>query len=60
MWNNVGIIRTKGGLNEALNFIEESINKVGYLTKLRFLSAKEIVTSALKREKSLGAHFLKE
>ncbi|NPA11360.1 MAG: FAD-binding protein [Epsilonproteobacteria bacterium] len=60
MWQKVGIIRTKGGLNEALKFIEENIQNVGYLTKLRFLSAAEIVKSAIKREKSLGAHYIKE
>ena len=57
MWNNVGIIRTKKGLLEALDFIENSIDNVGRLTKLRFLTAREIVKQALKREKSLGAHF---
>jgi L-aspartate oxidase len=57
MWQNVGIIRTKKGLEEALEFIENSIPKVGRLTKLRFLTAKEMVIQALKREKSLGAHF---
>jgi L-aspartate oxidase len=57
MWKNVGIIRTKKGLNEALDFIENTIPKVGRLTKLRFLTAREMVIQALKREKSLGAHF---
>ena len=57
MWKNVGIIRTKEGLIEALEFIENSIDKLGRMAKLRFLTAREIVKSALKREKSLGAHY---
>lgn len=60
MWNNVGIIRTKIGLEEALNFVNENINKVGRLTRMRFLTAREIIKAALKREKSLGAHFRKD
>ena len=60
MWEKVGIIRTKRGLNYALEFIENSMDKVGYLTKLRFVTAKEIVKAALKREKSLGTHFRKD
>jgi L-aspartate oxidase len=60
MWKNVGIIRTKRGLEEALNFVNENINKVGRLTRMRFLTAREIIKAALKREKSLGAHFRKD
>ncbi len=57
MWKNVGIIRTKEGLNEAIEFIENSMDKVGRMAKLRFLTAKEIVKSALERKESLGAHY---
>ncbi len=60
MWKNVGIIRIESGLNEALNFIESSIPKLGRLARLRFLTAREIVKSALKRKKSLGAHYRKD
>jgi L-aspartate oxidase len=60
MWKNVGIIRKQTGLNEALNFIEETIPKLGRLAKLRFLTAREIVKAALKRKKSLGAHYRKD
>jgi L-aspartate oxidase len=59
MWNNVGIIRTEKGLNEALNFIENNLNKVGVLTKYRFLTAKSIVIQAKNRKQPLGAHFIK-
>jgi len=57
MWDNVGIIRNEEKLKEALEFVENSIDKVGRITKLRFLTAKEIIIQALKREKSLGAHY---
>jgi len=59
MWQNVGIVREEKGLKEALDFIENTIPKVGRITKLRFLTAKEIVKSALKRKKPLGAHYIK-
>ena len=32
--------------------------EVGRLLKLRLLTAKEIVKSALKRKKSVGAHYI--
>jgi len=61
MWDDVGIIRTKKGLQEALEFIESTLHKpIGRLLKLRLLTAKEIVTSALKRETSIGVHYIKE
>ena len=60
MWKNVGIIRNKKGLIETLEFIEQSIPKVGRLTKLRFLTAQEIVKAALNRKESLGAHYRKD
>jgi len=61
MWDKVGIIRTKKDLCEALEEIEDMLMQdVGRLLKLRLLTSKEIVKSALKREKSLGAHYIKE
>ena len=60
MWKNVGIVRDEKGLKEALNFIEETIPKVGRMAKLRFLTAKEIVKAALERKNSLGAHYRKD
>ncbi len=60
MWKNVGIIRKESGLKEALEFIENNIPKLGRLTRFRFLTAREIVESALKRKKSLGAHYRKD
>jgi len=60
MWENVGIIRSEKGLKKALNFIEETIPKLGRMAKLRFLTAKEIVKSALNRKESIGAHYRKD
>lgn len=61
MWNDVGIVRTEKGLQEALDFIEETLHKhIGRLLKLRLFTAKEIVTSALKRKTSIGVHYMKE
>ncbi|MCH5323205.1 MAG: L-aspartate oxidase [Helicobacter sp.] len=58
MWNKVGIIRTESGLNEALGGVEVMLQSgVGRLLKLRLLSAKNIIQSALKREESIGAHY---
>ncbi|MEA1955500.1 MAG: L-aspartate oxidase [Campylobacterota bacterium] len=57
MWENVSIVRTKDGLNEALEQINALLNeKIGKLLKFRLLTAKEIVLSALAREKSVGVH----
>jgi len=61
MWDNVGIVREKNELKKALKKIDEFLKKdVGRLLYLRLLCAKEVVKSALNREKSLGAHFIKE
>jgi len=61
MWDDVGIVRTKKGLQEALSFIEETLEKqIGRFLKLRLLTAKEIVQSALQREGSIGVHYMKE
>jgi L-aspartate oxidase len=59
MWQNVGIIRTNKGLKETLSFIEENLENLGRLTKLRFLTAREIVKAALNSN-SLGAHYKKD
>jgi len=57
MWENVSIIRTKSGLNDALSSINALLNeKIGRLLKFRLLTAKEIVVSALERQESVGVH----
>ena len=61
MWGNVSIIRTKSGLNDALTSINALLNEnIGKLLKFRLLTAKEIVVSALKRDKSIGVHIIQE
>jgi L-aspartate oxidase len=57
MWENASIVRTKSGLNGALEQINVLLNeKIGKLLKFRLLTAKEIVLSALARDKSIGVH----
>ena len=61
MWENVSIIRTKRGLNDALESINVLLNeKIGTLLKFRLLTAKEIVLGALSRDKSIGVHTIEE
>jgi len=61
MWENVSIIRTKSGLNDALDTINVLLNeKIGKLLKFRLLTAKEIVISALNRSESIGVHTIQE
>ncbi len=59
MWDKVSIVRTQQGLKEALEVIEHMLNEnIGRLLHLRLLSAKEIVSSALKRTYSIGVHYI--
>ncbi len=61
MWKNVSIARTKTGLYEAQEAIQQMLaDKVGRLLKLRLLTALSIVEAALKRETSIGVHYIKE
>ncbi|QOP46337.1 L-aspartate oxidase [Sulfurimonas paralvinellae] len=61
MWENVSIIRTKNGLNDALDTINALLNeKIGKLLKFRLLTAREIVLSALNRSESIGVHTIQE
>ncbi|MDD2356749.1 MAG: L-aspartate oxidase [Thiovulaceae bacterium] len=61
MWDKVSIVRTKQGLSDALGQIDALLNeKIGKLLKFRLLTARAIVTSALKREKSIGVHTIEE
>lgn len=58
MWNKVGISRTQSGLDSAFGGIEVMLlSEIGRLLKLRLLVAKKIITSALNRKVSLGAHY---
>lgn len=61
MWQNAGIKRTKSGLDSALGGIEVMLlGDIGRLLKLRLLTARKIIQSALERKESLGAHYISE
>lgn len=61
MWQNVGIRRTKSGLDSALCGIEVMLlGDIGRLLKLRLLTAQKIIQSAMERKESLGAHYISE
>jgi len=61
MWNYAGTIREKQTLQTALNRVKEMLGlPIGKLLRLRLLVSQEIITSALKRKTSLGAHYIKE
>lgn len=61
MWENVSIVRTKTGLNRALEQINALLKEnIGKLLQFRLLTAREIVKSALAREKSIGVHTIQE
>ncbi len=60
MWSYAGIKRDEKNLQKALNRVEEMLKlSIGKLLRLRLLSSKEIIKSALKRKESLGAHYIK-
>ncbi len=60
MWNNAGIIRYEDNLQTAIDRVEEMLKlSIGKLLRLRLLSSREIIKSALKRKESLGAHYIK-
>ncbi|KIM11087.1 MAG: aspartate oxidase [Sulfuricurvum sp. PC08-66] len=59
MWDDVGIVRTREGLLRAKTFIDGALSQsIGRLVRLRLLTAKAIVEAALKRETSLGVHYI--
>lgn len=61
MWENVSIIRTKRGLEDALETINALLKeKIGKLLQFRLLTAREIVRSALARKNSIGVHTIEE
>ena len=60
MWDNVSIVRSKKGLESALSEVETLLkSQVGRLLKLRLLTAKNVIESALKRKTSVGVHYIK-
>ncbi|MDD5051897.1 MAG: L-aspartate oxidase [Sulfuricurvum sp.] len=59
MWDNVSIVRTTEGLQEAKKAVEIMLNdEIGRLLKLRLLSAKAIIDGALNRSESIGVHYI--
>ena len=57
MWNYVSIVRRRSGLKKALDEVEAILQgEVGHLLRLRLLTAKEIIQSALDRKESIGVH----
>jgi len=61
MWNDAGIVRETEGLERAHTRVEAMLAQpIGKLLKLRLLVSREIISSALKRTLSLGAHYMKE
>ena len=59
MWDDIGIIRTQKGLQEAKNLIFDMKNKeIGRLLSLRLNTASAIVEAALARKESLGTHYI--
>ena len=61
MWTYASIVRDPKTLQLTLDTIEGYLTlNVGRLLFLRLLTAKSILNSALRRKKSLGAHYIKE
>ncbi len=61
MWSSAGIIRHEKNLKNALSRVDEMLKlSIGKLLRLRLLSSREIIKSALARKKSLGAHYIIE
>ncbi len=59
MWDDIGIIRTTKGLNEAKSLIYDMKNReIGRLLELRLNTASAIVDAALARKESLGSHYM--
>jgi len=61
MWDSAAIVRSPKKLQDALIQIDKYLQEdVGRLLFLRLLTAKSILTFAIKRKESLGAHYIKE
>ena len=59
MWQEVGIVRTRSGLQRALDFVEDVQQlTIGRLLGLRLKTARKIIESALARRESVGAHYI--
>ena len=59
MWQEVGIVRTRSGLERALDFVDDVQHlTIGRLLSLRLKTARNIIESALSKMESIGAHFI--
>jgi L-aspartate oxidase len=59
MWKNVSIEKNPKKLKQTLSIIEQNLQgEIGRMLKLRLLTAKSIVLSALYRNKSIGVHYI--
>lgn len=59
MWRSAGIVRSEKKLQNALNSVKDMLKlSTGKLIRLRLLTSKVIIKSALMRKKSLGAHYI--
>ena len=59
MWEYAGIIRRESGLKKALQRVDEILKEdIGKLLRLRLLSSKKIIESAILRKEPLGAHYI--
>jgi len=60
MWQSAGIVRYEKKLKKALNRVEEMLElSTGKLIRLRLLTSRVIIQSAIRRKKSLGAHYIR-
>jgi len=60
MWQSAGIVRYEKKLKKALDRVEEMLElPTGKLIRLRLLASRVIIRSALRRKKSLGAHYIR-
>src|ERR1700675_1784450 len=64
MWKNVGIVRTRVGMQEAIKVLEELVPRVAHPRTRRSYEAANlhlagllVARSALGREESRGAHY---
>jgi L-aspartate oxidase len=59
MWHNVSIVRTHEGLQKAKEFVDDLLaQKIGRMLRLRLLSARAIIASAIERKESVGVHYI--
>ena len=60
MWEKAGIVRSKKGLKEAVSELDAVKEPDDFETKNMLLVSKLITSSALKRPKPLGCHYLEQ